>query len=800
MEPAGLSEQEARARRERGLGNHMPPPTGRTYFQIVRENVFTFINGAIFALGLALLVLGQWSDCLVSVAVVAVNVLVGVVQEVRAKRILDHVAVLTRPTARVVRDESERDIDPADIVVGDLLVIRAGDQVIVDGIVREGRLEADESLLSGESDLVTKSPGGELYSGTFCVSGAAKYEATRVGDELLAHRITEGARAFRRIYTPLQRHINQVVRIILFVAASFGAVLVAGAILRGLPPVEVVRIAIVVVGLVPNGLFLAIAAAYAMGAVRIAGRGALVQQANAVESLSNVDMLCLDKTGTLTSGQLELVRVHAVGMETAEATRLLGDFATSMKAANATSRAIAAAAPGARLSVVEEVPFASDRRWSGLLVGDEERRHALVLGAPDSLAPNVCPEKRAEVDGVVERNLGEGFRVLLFARRAGVERLRDEEGAPSLPDALAPVALLSLRDELRPDVSNTLSAFGDAGITLKVISGDHPATARAVALQAGVPVAGPVVLGRDLGSASPEELRRLAHESTVFARVAPHEKALLVGALHQSGRYVAMIGDGVNDVPSLKRADLAISFRGGTQAARAVADLVLLDDSFTTLPLAFREGQRILHGMQDVLRLFMTRIIYMALLIVAVGLVGAGFPFTPKQNALLALFTVGIPAIALAAWAPPAPIPRHLLMPSLVGFVVPAGWSLALLGFGWYLSTFVSDGALRPAQSALTTLSFFCGSALILFASAHSAERTNDPPIVRRRRPIAVVAATLVAFVLIAADERASAFFELGPVSAMRVALAGLLAIAWALLLRWMLRARVMERVFGLQG
>ncbi|HYU81919.1 MAG TPA: HAD-IC family P-type ATPase, partial [Candidatus Polarisedimenticolia bacterium] len=297
MELAGLSEQEARARQERGLGNRMPPATGRTYREIVRENVLTFVNGVIFALGLTLLMLGQWGDALVSVAVVAVNVLVGLVQEVRAKRVLDRIAVLTRPTARVIRDSRSREVDPADIVVGDLLSIGPGDQMLVDGVlVGTGRIDVDESLLTGESEPVVKAAGDEIYSGSFCVSGSAVYEATKVGEDCLAHRITAGARAFRRVYTPLQRQINLVVRVVLFVAGSFGLILVGAAIVDRLPPVEVVRIAIVVIGLVPNGLFLAISAAYALGAVRIARHGALVQQANAVESLSNVDVLCLDKT------------------------------------------------------------------------------------------------------------------------------------------------------------------------------------------------------------------------------------------------------------------------------------------------------------------------------------------------------------------------------------------------------------------------------------------------------------------------------------------------------------------------
>jgi cation-transporting P-type ATPase E len=798
MELAGLSEREARARRERGLGNRTPPATGRTYREIVRENVLTFVNGVIVALGLTLLILGQWGDALVSVAVVAVNVLVGLVQEVRAKRVLDRIALLTRPTARVIRDSRSREINPADIVVGDLLAIGPGDQMLVDGtLVGEGRIDVDESLLTGESEPVAKATGDEIYSGSFCVSGTAVYEATKVGDDCLAHRITAGARAFRRVYTPLQRQINLVVRVVLFVAGSFGLILVGAAIVDRLPPVEVVRIAIVVIGLVPNGLFLAISAAYALGAVRIAGHGALVQQANAVESLSNVDVLCLDKTGTLTSARLQLAEVHPLDLDATEANALLGRFAASVSAGNATTRAIAAALPSRGLSVRDEIPFASDRRWSAVLVDGSPAPEALVLGAPDSLRERVPAERRGAIDEAVARSAVTGLRALLFARCAGAAGLRDAAGSPLLPASLTPVALLLLRDELRPEVQRTLADFARAGIVLKVISGDHPLTARAVAVQAGIAIAGDVVLGEDLSRASSHELRRLASEGTVFARVAPKEKELLIGALRETGRYVAMIGDGVNDVPSLKRADVAIAMNSGSQAARAVADLILLDDSFATLPAAFKEGQRILQGMQDVLRLFLTRILYMALVILAVALVDAGFPYTPKQNALVTLFTVGIPALALAAWARPAPIAREWLLPSLLHFVVPAGWSLALMGLASYLLYLVFGGSLPLAQSMLTALSVFGGTALVLFASPPNMGWTGGATVVSGWRPVVLVAATLTAFAWVASDDTLSALFDLGPLSSGDILLAGGLAIVWATGLRWMWRAHVMERVFG---
>ncbi|HTJ61352.1 MAG TPA: HAD-IC family P-type ATPase [Candidatus Saccharimonadales bacterium] len=791
----GLSEQDAVRRRARGLGNRLPPATGRTYRRIVRENVFTFINEVIFVLCLALLALGQWSDALVSIAVISVNVLVGVVQEIRAKRVLDRIAVLTRPKATVLRDGTEREIDPAEIVVGDVLVIRPGDQVLVDGpIVGSGRIDADESLLTGEADPISRGPGDELHSGTFDVSGTTRYLARAVGDDCLANRLTVGARAFRRVQTPLQRQIRLIVRVLLLIAGSFGVMLVAAAMIDGLPPVQIVRIAVVVAGLVPNGLFLAMAAAYAIGAVRIAGQGALVQQSNAIESLSNVDVLCFDKTGTLTSGRLEVVALRAFAVGEDVARRLVGGFAASVTASNRTSRAIAAGCPADRLPVRDEVPFDSARRWSAIVLDDPSHAE-LVLGAPEALRPRLAPDARAAVDAAVADATTAALRVVLLGRGPAVDAAVPP-AVPALPVMLTPIALVTLRDELRPDVRTCLAGFADVGIAIKLVSGDHPETVRAVATQAGVPPAGRVVLGEAIGAADDGELRRLVREGTVFARVTPQQKERLVGALRDDGRYVAMVGDGVNDVPALKRSDLAIALNGGAPAARAVADLVLLNDSFATLPAAFREGQRIQNGMQGVLRLFLSRIAYMVLLIAGAALVDAAFPFTPKQNAVVTLFTVGVPAIALAAWARPAPARRRLVS-ALARFVAPAGWSLALVGLVFYLAYLLVSGSSELAQSALTALSVFGGVGLLLFASPPGHDAAAPDVVPAGARSAVLASLLLLGFVWVALHPDASRFFDLAPLSEADLAIAAIVAMAWAGVLRWIWRAQLLDRLLG---
>ena len=311
--PTGLSEEEAADRRARGLGNSAPPATTRTYTAIVRENVFTFVNNILFLMGFALVLVGRPFDAFVSLAVISTNIVVGIVQEVRAKQTLDRIALLTRPTAKVVRDGEVREVGPEELVVGDLVAVEAGDQIVVDGRLAEGRIEVDESQLTGESDLVPKRPGDQVYSGSYPTSGRGRYVAETVGEASLAGRITTGARTFRRTLTPLQREIQAVIRVTLAIVLYLQLLLVVKNVLLDVPLDEAVIEATVLVGLIPNGLFVSIAIAYALAAVRMTRYGALVQQANAVESLSHVDMLCVDKTGTLTANQLRARADPAAG-------------------------------------------------------------------------------------------------------------------------------------------------------------------------------------------------------------------------------------------------------------------------------------------------------------------------------------------------------------------------------------------------------------------------------------------------------------------------------------------------------
>lgn len=790
----GLTESEVRVLRASGQGNVAPLRTSRSSIQIVRENVFTSVNMILFVLGIGLICLGQTSDAIVSVSVVFFNVLVGVVQEIRAKRTLDRIALLNRPRAIVIREGQERLVDPDEIVRHDLLAIRAGDQVLVDGpIVDDGRLEVDESLLTGEADPVSKRTGDMLYSGSFCLSGSAYYQAEKVGTQSVANQLTVSARAFRRVYTPLQRQINVIIQVMLLVAIFFEILLVISSQMNHVPLVKSVEMAVVIIGIVPKGLLLATSVAYALGALRIVSKGALVQQANAVESLSNVDVLCMDKTGTLTANAMVLDAMHPFDMEASDVWRMLGNYVASTSVSNATSTAIGAACDKntpRNLHVCEEVPFSSSRKWSALSIDDATQRGVYVMGAPEILQPYLRND--TELEALIEEGATRGLRMVLFACYPDIVPLHDADGEPCLPGGLIALGLVSLRDTLRPEVRKTLSGFVEAGIQLKIISGDHPETVAALAKQAGLEIGIKVVSGEELAGIDDAELAQVAEEVTIFGRITPEQKARLVQALRGHNHYVAMIGDGVNDVLSLKQANLGIAMYSGSSAARGVADIVLLNDSFAALPHIFQEGQRIRNGMRNILQLFLIRVMYMTLLLVATMVLG-GFPFVPKQNAILTFLTEGIPTLALAAWARPGVLQRGFTG-SLLHFVLPAALTLGLAGLGVYLVELVAPAQLIVAQSALTTFAILCGVLLVSFVAPPARVRLDRSVVRGDWRPTLLALGLLAGYGVVLAIPALRALFDLVPLGMYDYVLIGSVAIAWGLSLYCLCRAHLLER------
>ncbi len=699
----GLTEQEVIERRSRGLGNQAAPSTSRTVGDILRQNIFTSINVIIFSIAVALAVLGNIGDAITSGGLVFINSIVGIIQELRAKRQLDRIALLSRPKVLVLRRDPagddpqardvgvERAVDPSELVKDDILALYPGEQVVLDGVIVDGIAEVDESLLTGESDLVPKKAGDRVLSGSFCVTGRAHYRAEKVGMQSYANQLAGKARAFKAVRTPLQREINFVLRLLMVIALVIGFMMFVSSVVNRLPTIRSVQAAAVIAGIVPNGLVMAILVAYSLGAVRIARQGALVQQTNAIESLSHVDVLCTDKTGTLTANRIHYHACIPFEIEAATLERIAADFASSATTINRTSEALIHALGGRTLPFADEAPFSSARRWSALAFDNARYRGAYVMGAPEALYDSLAvhPDALEQRVGALARR---GLRVLLFAHRPDVLTLHDAHGSVALPDGLVPLGLLVFSEELRPEAKETVERFRKAGVRLKVISGDDPDTVAALARQASLPDGAKHYSGADLEKMSPAMFAQAAEEGVIFGRITPEQKERLVDALQSRGHYVAMIGDGVNDILALKKAKLGIAMQSGSSATRGVADIVLLNDSFASLAPAFTEGQRIVNGMKDIFSLFLTRCFYVAMIIVATGFVGMGFPFGPRNITLLTLLTVGIPTIALAYWSRPAQVKGKLLR-SVWPFVVPASLSVLVFGLIAYVIAFgVVDG------------------------------------------------------------------------------------------------------------
>ncbi|MCK6576510.1 MAG: HAD-IC family P-type ATPase [Anaerolineae bacterium] len=830
--PRGLTAAEVTARRAAGQGNTLRLATSRTYADIIRSNVLNLINIVLFSIGAVMVAIGRVGDAVTSVGLILFNILIGIVQEIRAKQQLDKIALLTRPRVSVTRDGSEQTIQPEDLVVGDVVLVRPGDQFVVDGALGGGKIEADESLLTGESDPVHKQVGDEILSGSFCISGAGWYETTRVGADSFANKLTANARQFTISFTPLQREVNLLLRLLILLALIIGFLVLLGALLSGVPFVRQVQMAAVIAGLVPNGLFFMVILSYALGAVRIVRQGALVQQTNAVESLANVTVLCTDKTGTLTANRIQFHDAHPVGVEANALKRMLGIFARSAAGANKTAEALIAGLPGEKRAVVDEVPFSSALKWSALAFDLPDMKGVYALGAPENLRDHI------ELDAAARERIAaltdQGLRVLVFGQNAAVTTLHDDAGEPSLP-RLTPLGIISLSDELRPQLKETLEGFLKGGVALKIISGDNPNTVAALAKQAGLTGDFKTVSGGALDAMTGAEFAQIVHETTIFGRITPQQKERIVDALRAQNHYVAMIGDGVNDVLSLKKANLGIAMESGSSATRSVADMILLGDSFGALPAAFSEGQRIVAGMKDIFSLFLVRVGYAALLIIGIAVIGVGFPFIPKQNALLVLFGVGVPTLGLALWAKPSQLPTGGLLRQISHFVLPAMLSIFFVGTLVYVTTFTVttlrtievpvtpeaiaqfeeftgifeemdartfalEAATLTAQTALTVFTTFAGLALILFVEPPTRWFEGGDVYSGDLRPTLLAGALLIGFCAIVLIEPARAFFEMVALPfIVYAALAGV-TLVWMLLLRGAWRGRWLERFLKLEG
>ncbi|MBM3661069.1 MAG: HAD-IC family P-type ATPase [Actinobacteria bacterium] len=687
--PTGLTAAEVAERVAQGLTNDGGEHTSRTYGEIVRANVFTRFNAILGSMLVIVLVVGSFQDALFGIILV-VNSAIGIVQEVRAKRTLDRLAVLAAPHARVVRDGDIHECAVEAVVLDDLVDLRTGDQVSADGIVTDAvGLEIDESLLTGEADAIDKGPGDEVLSGSFVVAGSGRFQATRVGADAYARKLATEARRFELTRSELVDGINTLLRYIQYALYPTAVVLLWRQLAKTSTDDALLSLVAAVVGMIPEGLVLLTSLAFGIAAVTLARRRVLVQELPAVEGLARVDVVCLDKTGTLTEGEVAFDRLEVLdGADEAIAGAALGALADDTNA-NATLHAIGTAfAAPAGWSRDAAVPFSSARKWSA---ASFTGHGSWIIGAPEMVCADASVPARQRADALA----AEGRRVLLLAH---ADAPLDDE---VLPPGTAPRALVLLEEKIRPDAPDTLRYFADQGVALKVISGDNPRTVGAVATRVGLPGAEVPFDARELPD-DQDALADILETRSVFGRVTPQQKRAMVGALQSRGHVVAMTGDGVNDALALKDADIGVAMGSGAAATRSVAQLVLLDSKFATLPGVVAEGRRVIANIERSANLFVTKTAYAILIAVFVAIFGWKYPYLPRQLTIVSTFTIGIPGFFLAL----APNKRRYVpgfLERVLRFTVPAGAvaaTAALTAFG--LAYYAEEVPLREARTCAT--------------------------------------------------------------------------------------------------
>ena len=732
----GLDSNQVRRRFERGMINRVPEPPSRSTKEIIKANVVTRFNILLFVMVLVVLVvLREPRDALFGIVLIT-NATIGVVQELRAKRTLDQLQLVAAPRVRVIRGGRLVELAVDRVVMDDVIEVRAGDQLVVDAeVLVSNGLEIDESLLTGESEPVPKEPGDECLSGSFVSAGSGRVRAIRVGGQAYAARLAHEAKRFSLVRSELRDGINWIIGAVSWVAGPMIVLLVWSQWRGGGDFLIALRGAVAgAVAMIPQGLVLLTSMAFALGVIRLGRRQVLVQELPAIEGLARVDTVCFDKTGTLTRGRMAVQEMTVLyGDSPKEA---LAALAAADPDPNATMAAIGRAfrhPPG--WQVQKSVPFSSARKWSGATFPG---RGTWVLGAPDVVA-----SMDAEVAEISEAASALGQRVVLLAW--GEKPLTGER----LPDGLEPVAVLALGDPVRDDAADTLRYFAQQGVALKVISGDHPGTVAAIARQVGVPNADRVFDARHLPT-DPDRLADVMEEATVFGRVTPHQKQAMVAALQSRGHVVAMTGDGVNDVLALKDSDIGIAVGNGAPASRAVAQLVLLDGRFATVPRIVGEGRRVTSNIERVGNLFLTGTVYAIGLALAIVVTTYPFPFLPRHLTLVGSLTIGIPSFFLAL-APSARRARPGFVRRMLKFAVPTGLTATVATFAGYQLAINEVGV--TLEQARTT------ATLILTAIGFFALGIVSRPLVLWKR---VLIGAMVALLILAVLHPASAdLFEL---------------------------------------
>lgn len=702
----GLTQADVEERLRDGRSNRYKARVSRTYWHIVRDNILNLFNIVLGTLLMVVIWLGDYATAFFAGFSVVTNSFFGMIQEIDAKRKLDQLATLSEIQVSVIRDGTRQKISMRDVVVDDYIFVEPGDKVVADGVVMQSdSLEMDESLLTGESDAVFKEANAEIFSGSFCIAGTGIMKAVRVGKHSNINKLSEIAKVCKRTKTPTQNYIDIIVEITVVIMFVFvPMLLISNLYVRGEEFLQAIRHSVVfVTSLVPQGLVLVAILSLTIGAIKISRHQTLIQKVNAVESLANATVLCFDKTGTLTKNALQVTDIISLNRDEREnIQRQLMVYLQHLAHLNRTAEAVRDSLPEDLTPAnygqkVREIPFTSGRKWGAVIFEQD----IFVLGAPERILP--LQEGEDSIMARAQKLSQQGQRVLAFARLSATP-----EGQ-SVNTVAEPIALITLSDTIRDDIQETLQAFRDEGIALKVISGDNLRTVQSIAQASGMDVDN-AYSGDQIDAMSDAELDSVVMNTNVFGRIEPDAKRRIVDALQRQGQYVAMVGDGVNDVPALKQANLAIVMNDGTQISKDVADIVLLNNAMSTLPLAFREGKETTQTIFGTTKIFLIKSFYNVALFVFIAFMALPFPITPVQISWITFGTVNMPA-TLIAFGILRPQWMRNWRDDVLDHIFTVGFIGSVAGAALYVIVFFQSGRnLEMTRTAITLFYAFFGA------------------------------------------------------------------------------------------
>jgi len=647
----GLTNEDVETRIMAGLSNTLDSGSSKSISSIVIANLVTFFNFLNFAIAVWLLSVGAEFANFLFLGTVSANIAIGIIQEIRAKKMIDKLSLLSAPTANVVRDNGDYEISVSNVVIDDILYLNSGKQIAADCVVREGVLEVNESLLTGESDPILKKKGDTLYSGSYVVSGSCYAQVTAIGAEIYIQKLTSQAKVYQKPKSDLLASLKIIIRTVAAIIVPLAGLLFYTMTNNtDLAYVDIVKATTgAMIGIIPSGLFLLTSMALAVGVIRLSQNNTLVQELYCIEMLARVDMLCLDKTGTITDGTMSVhSTVELEPYDKLSVKNIISAMINALNDTNLTSQALSDRFGTAkRIRHKNVIPFSSSRKFSAV---EFERFGTFVLGAPEYVLKHAYPEN---IKAQVNRFAEEGFRVLCIARTD--EAITEDYHFK----ALTPITLITIEDTIRPDAEETIRYFKENQVGIKVISGDNPVTVSKIAQRVGITDADKYI---SLEGLSDKDVVRAAGRYAIFGRVSPGQKKTLIEALKNNGHTVAMTGDGVNDILALKEADTSIAMASGSEAARNVSHLVLLDSNFSSMPKVVSEGRRVINNVQKVAVLFLTKNIFTLLLIIIAIARRGVYPIQPSQLILIDYLVIGIPALILALEANNKRVEGNFLM------------------------------------------------------------------------------------------------------------------------------------------